>query len=662
MHRTHPQHCTAGFIRLFTITRCLSSACLLLCLFLAACGGKSDTSSVPLTLTQILPATGVLPGLDEGPALVLSAPIDGATATDETVSLQSPVGAVPPGAIAVAGNRVSFQPAQRLVWGTTYTMRLTPPLASDSGVRLAGPVEQAFRTPAAAWSTPGAVDPTKDVDLTYSQVAMDERGNAFRLTSLNQVPDNNFIRRFVVSRFDAATGIWSERLQLAPTGYAPILKVDPQGNALVVWSSDVPINNQPIDFMASRYDAKSASWSAPVVLQHYDAVANSDGENPIRPKGYDPTLEIDQLGNALVVWNVKIKSPDSSYRVRFVVARYDVKTGSWGTAAEVAIVDGLGRWSLSMAPDGNAILAWTEGVTGGTDALYTSELRMRAAIFDVGTRTWGAPATVGEVAGQMVYPTSKLSLLATSSSGAAAIGWQDPNGMHIAKYSPARAAWDTASTFAGYAGAADLKFDSAGDGVLVMSVRSGAQAANFSVLKSDRDAAIWNEIGTIPLAPGDAGAVPQIAVDPADNLIVTWTKAPQSDVGDKMPAVRYVKKTGLWQFYPALPIPWEAFALHFASTNAAGNLVLLYTIQTGQNSIYTVRYNASDDQWEAPVLLQSGATTMTGAPYTIRPLLATNRSGEAMVFWLEKSGTYYAPAPYTYSSPETTLYFSRLGR
>lgn len=279
------------------------------------------------------PAGGVQVAIDRrGNALVVwwSAPlgiraafrrVGGPWDKPTTVSPGGPYG-LPTGlAFDTRGNAIA-------VWARAYR----------TSIRTArGAIQAAFRPVGHGWRKPVDVGPANLISGD-PDVAFDRRGNA---TVVWVYPGSVSILR---SAFRSASGIWGKPMSVARrrgvgVAYYPRVALDPQGNALAVWS--YPNSSGSSSVIQAAFRPPASAWRTPVKLATI-------------PNLTEPELVIDPAGNALVMW------VENGGIVR---AANRPARGVWHKPLTVAVGPGCASckvWPADAAFDshGNAVAVW----------------------------------------------------------------------------------------------------------------------------------------------------------------------------------------------------------------------------------------------------------------------------------------------------------------
>ncbi len=216
-------------------------------------------------------------------------------------------------------------------------------------------------------------DPTLDITAKDVSVSVNDSGLAVAAWTQN---DNNTDIGTTMASFLPQGGSWSTPVAISNNEFprvegGPSVAIDPSGNAVVVWRSDLPINRFSI--FAATYNASTASWSGPVLLEAPSFVE------------FIPKTAIDAQGNALAIWTTSFDPSGTPTDVRSAYFKFGtgfepsvtISTQTNSTDAYVvldpagngtAIWDGFGNVFASSKPLG---LPWTapEAISDGLGEL-----------------------------------------------------------------------------------------------------------------------------------------------------------------------------------------------------------------------------------------------------------------------------------------------------
>ncbi|MFV8783030.1 Ig-like domain-containing protein [Microbulbifer sp. SA54] len=240
-----------------------------------------------------------------------------------------------------------------------------------------------------------------------------------------------------VSHYDRDTATWGSPVNLndKTTGGGAQVALDNSGNAIAVWSEGIGMVS---DIWASYYTA-GIGWGSPELIEQGAGFA------------YGPSLDLDDSGNAIAVWQQDDGSEMSIYANRFVSG------AGWGTAAP--LMDGAPEsWgaAVAMDDDGNAIAIWIED--NGSRDLWSNR-------YDA-VDGWGSAVLLENHSENVGDPQ-----LAMNDSGTAIVAWAKYNvdtniGSYASKRFTPSEGWGPEETFE-YSGFSyyycDLAIDNSGN-------------------------------------------------------------------------------------------------------------------------------------------------------------------------------------------------------
>lgn len=327
---------------------------------------------------------------------------------------------------------------------------------------------------------------------------------------------------------------WSpvEQLDLAGIGNAddPQISTGVDGIALAVWSQ----NDGAHETIYSNYYTNDIGWGVAESIGVVGAGA-----------GLDPQIDIDESGNALVVF-AKLIDPGTEGEHRSIYsARYSATTG-WGAAERIDTGQSGTTFGHRISSDaaGNAFAIWSEQV-GSRDSIYSNR-------YTVGTG-WGAA--------QLIESDDTYNA-----------------------YSP------------------QISVDAAGNAIAVWAQRIGSWASIYANRFSVGTG--WAAAELIEL--GDAGSAedPQISVDAAGNAVVVWTQF--DGVRDSIFANHYSVGTG-WGTAELIELDDFGNAdVPQISGDGDGNVLAVWHQYDGPHrSVYANRYAVAGG-WEGAELIESG--------------------------------------------------------
>lgn len=198
-----------------------------------------------------------------------------------------------------------------------------------------------YYTAGSGWGTAEKIETDDMYDALYPQVAIDSSGNVIAVWQQKQTADT--LINVWSNRYTVGSGWGTNQLldsEEAGDVYNPVVAIDANGNAMVVWAQfDGSWNN----IWANRY-VSGSGWTTATVIE----------SNNISPGGNYPEIAFDSSGNAIVVWYENDGSWDSIYSNYYTV---DV---GWGASQliESGNAGGALNPQIAVSSSGNAIAVW----------------------------------------------------------------------------------------------------------------------------------------------------------------------------------------------------------------------------------------------------------------------------------------------------------------
>jgi hypothetical protein len=213
------------------------------------------------------------------------------------------------------------------------------------------------------WTGRSLLETTDSADALEPDVATDPRGNAVAVWTQD---DGDSVTVWTARRA-VDVGTWSAPSMLSANGLsatkpAPRVALDAAGNGLAIWSLNT---GRASGVWASRYDARSDTWSAAVPLEETHPFAVMQ----------DVALAIDGGGDAFALWRRSDEDEASLW-----ASTFSMTTSSWGAA--LRLDDGVGPPAVAAAGHRQAVAVWR---ALGDD-------RIQASRFDTGAQHW-SPST-----------------------------------------------------------------------------------------------------------------------------------------------------------------------------------------------------------------------------------------------------------------------------
>ena len=394
----------------------------------------------------------------------------------------------------------------------------------------------------------------------------------------------------------------------------PVMAMDRQGNALVLWFQGVRDSGSGWILFAVRYTA-GTGWETPTAVSTGGSVNRGSA-----------SMAMDGQGNALVVWT---EGDESAAVIR--TNRYTTGSG-WGTPRRVPTEEGssLGSPDLAVDNKGNAVVVWRQkfeaagafsfdvwgvyyehGVGWGEPELIDRESRTLAA----------PPRVVANDAGDAVAVWRKGSEARfdiCASVFRAGVGW---GAVEYVQKKPAEG------------GCCTLAMDGMGSAVVLWSQYERASVtmwANHWVRGEGWGAAQMIQVDD----KGDAQS-PSVAADATGNAMAVWRQ--DDGVWASVWAARYIQSVG-WQKAERMEscIAGDADVPDVA-VDERGNALAVWRQKKGvYEHIWASRYVAGEG-WGAPeeIGFFEGSERAEDAE---RPHVRMDQSGNAIVVWRQFDG------------------------
>ncbi|MBT8454210.1 MAG: Ig-like domain-containing protein [Deltaproteobacteria bacterium] len=195
-------------------------------------------------------------------------------------------------------------------------------------------------TPTAGWGVAERIETDNAGGASASQVALDPNGNAVAVWEQYDGTRTNIW----ANRFTPAAG-WgvAERIETdnAKGAFSPQVALDPNGNAVAVWSQD---DGTRVNIWANRF-SPTAGWGVAERIETDNAGGASASQ-----------VALDPNGNAVAVWEQYDGTRTNIWANRFS------PTAGWGVAERIETDDAGGAESAQVAldPNGNAVAVWEQ--------------------------------------------------------------------------------------------------------------------------------------------------------------------------------------------------------------------------------------------------------------------------------------------------------------
>jgi hypothetical protein len=468
---------------------------------------KVDCSEF-LTVISSTPAdsaTGV--ARDGNITLRFSANLDPATVNLQNITMTSSAGSRPITVFA-ADNEITVRPDAKLLPLARYTVIVTPEVRGAAGQRLAGNVTLSFTGRDGQWSSPQVLSAEL---ASGAQLALDPQGNAMAVWTQGETGGYRVWSRRYVSGWGTPTPVSHTASQLVGAQVG----VDAQGNAIAVWTE---YESQQLIVLGARYSVGSG-WGSETLLSGAPVASN-------------PQIAVDPAGNAMVVWDEVSDSTATVWARRYVAgAGWD--GGQQLNSTSFPPLSGAMVPMVALDVNGNALITYRKAI---------------GIFWDL----WAHRFTV---------------------SG----GWEAPSPIED----------ETAS-----AGAGPLAFDRFGNAIAVWTQGSANFGhasiwANRYVAGTGWGAATLLENDT--LAPGNSSGPP--AIDGEGNALVVWQHSDLSRTATDIWANRYVVGTG-WGTQTLIETQRKGDANYpTVAADSSGNAIALWKEHDGTRyRLWTNRY------------------------------------------------------------------------
>jgi hypothetical protein len=227
-----------------------------------------------------------------------------------------------------------------------------------------------YRAATQTWNHPATADDFFSVDTAsysysaYANVSLDDDGNAIVMWRQGGI---------LLGSYDASADTWTLPASTADAittngarqSSMSIARAD-NGDLLLVWSE--PDSNNTSQVFMSHYDAGAGIWTHPADID--------DNISPDGSAAQNPRAAFDGAGNALVVW----EQEDQDGFGALLKSHYAAATDTWTHPTSYDDTfsfpgHAVMRHALSYAKTGDAIVAWWDWASDGSERIYMSEYR-----------------------------------------------------------------------------------------------------------------------------------------------------------------------------------------------------------------------------------------------------------------------------------------------
>jgi hypothetical protein len=394
----------------------------------------------------------------------------------------------------------------------------------------------------------------------------------------------------------------------------PAVAVDANGNAVVIYEQGTSI-------YASKYTATDGTWSAPAPVDSRGSVCCK------------PSIAVDKNGNYLAVWGL-------SGTNKGIWQSTSTNGTSWQPVTSIATTTAFGP-VLSMNANGQAVVAWTEQVSGGNQQAV-------ATVRTSPTATWLMP----QVMRAPDDSGDRNPVVAMDGKGNAFVGWEQTDGgsngwtsVWMRQYT-AGATWNGAMLLESYtdqrADDIGIATNTNGDAIVTWEQVSTSNPVTIQVW-ARRYSALTSSWATNPSKVFEASSIdtivsPTVALDEANNATVAF--AVMTSAGYQVQVSRTAVTDPMW---PVSPTGLEAddiaknddpnstlgqVTMPLIRNDPAGNLTVVWRKRTSGTRFDLVARRFVGGSWGAETLLETNTTNTV-----FWPTLAVGANGTAVTTW-----------------------------
>lgn len=351
----------------------------------------------------------------------------------------------------------------------------------------------------------------------------------------------------------------------------PFLSTDGQGNSIVVWYEGPGI----ISNIGSMYAARSSQhgW----VLT--DPIAANDVKMPFNSKAQAIGMDVD--GNSLAVW------ADSNNNIR--AAALASNESCWISFQEPLNYssNAVGNPYISVAPNGNAVVLWTE-------QLGFSTYRLLAKVYDAEMKQWKEEQDVFNAIIENAPLVNQVEI--DSRGNALAVLSIATDTIKAARLNFETNSWSQINPipFSPLKGNASLSIsvDKNGNGAIVWVFNENtAYAATLpnNQINFSNPTLLSSNVNNL-MSP------PVVKTDSYGNALAVWS---ENRMGVGLGSARYSITKGTWQALPPLELDGKTPANISLSVNAQGNAVAAWMIYyLGKSDLQIAILPACGSRWQ----------------------------------------------------------------
>jgi hypothetical protein len=360
---------------------------------------------------------------------------------------------------------------------------------------------------------------------------------------------------------------------------------------------------------------------------------------PVATNGFifRPILAVEPNGNAYAIWNRVAGSPPNTL---IQAARYIAATDTWGAPMTLSGPAAFGPPEVAVDANGNAFFLMARAAGGSSQIQVIRYEPTSGAMTPTILSSSGSSAAFGQVV--------------VDTNGNAIVVWDEPAGIHGARYDAQLATWGSSVKISEEGGSIPrLAIDGENDVTVVWS-RRPPSSTNFVIQTARFDSTTLTWSSPIDLsAPGQIFGGARVAADPAGNVTALWARL--NGVHTIVQAARFVKATGTWSTAADLSAPGASAEAVNVAADLDGHVIAIWRRAVGVTYvIQTTRFDTNLGSWSSVIDL----TLPNGLPYPI-PQVKFDADGNALALWgfsrpgsgIQMQGARYTAASNQWSAP-----------
>jgi hypothetical protein len=279
---------------------------------------------------------------------------------------------------------------------------------------------------------------------------------------------------------------WSPPVQVSdPTyeSYAPSIAIDPQGNAVAVWTT----YEQSMGLLVVQASTKlyGQPWSAPQIISIPGELSSYGA------------VKVDSQGNAVAVWGANV----GGNGIRSATKLFGQ---AWSVPDLVPTINGGIGYAFALDNNGNISILWYEQIPMVGFQVYSSERTLSSM--------W-SPALRMSPSNSAIYPN-----IGIDANGNVIGTWEDGQSI-VAASKPFGMAWELPAQIiigTGQSFAPGISVDAAGNAMVTASGYVGATAAYKPFNQP------WQPYEVIPGSSTDPDVIPGVILDNQGNAMAFW--------------------------------------------------------------------------------------------------------------------------------------------